>query len=82
MVYGSETWGLKGEDLKLMERAEMRMLRWMLGIWRLEKRSNDEVRAIAGVEPIEGVLMRRRLSWYGHVERRGKMMVCGARGIW
>ena len=59
----------------------MRMLRWILGISRLEKRSNDEVRAIAGMEPLKGVLVRRRLRLYGHVERMGKIMLCGARGI-
>ena len=43
-----------------------------MGISRLEKRSNDEVRAIAGMEPLKGVLVRRRLRWYGHVERMGE----------
>ena len=32
MLYGSETWSTKIEDIRKMQRSEMRMLRWMTGV--------------------------------------------------
>ena len=32
MLYGSETWSTKVEDISKMQRSEMRMLRWMTGV--------------------------------------------------
>ena len=32
MLYGSETWPTKVEDIRKMQRSEMRMLRWMTGV--------------------------------------------------
>ena len=36
----------------LLERTEMRMLRWMMGIKRIEKIGTDEIRSRAGVANI------------------------------
>ena len=71
MLYGSETWAMRVEDQRRMERAEMRMLRWMCGVSLAEGRTNEDVRRLVGVEPIEEVMRRGRLRWYGHVERMG-----------
>ena len=43
-------WG-KAEQ-NLVERTEMRMLRWMMTIKRIEKIRNEEIRARAGVANI------------------------------
>ena len=40
-MYGSEIWALGKAEQKLFERTEMRMLRWMMGIKRIEKIKND-----------------------------------------
>ena len=32
MLYGSETWPTKIEDISKMQRSEMRMLRWVTGV--------------------------------------------------
>ena len=39
-VHGSETWALRKPDQNLLERAEMKMLRGMMGIKRIEKMRN------------------------------------------
>ena len=32
MVYGSETWAMKAEDMQRLERTERMMIRWMCGV--------------------------------------------------
>jgi len=32
MLYGSETWPVRKENVVALQRAEMRMVRWMCGI--------------------------------------------------
>ena len=41
MVYGSETWPMKVEDVQRLERTERMMVRWMCGV-RLKKRISSE----------------------------------------
>ena len=48
----SETWTLINAEQDLPERTEMRMLRWMVGIRRIEKIIKEEIRASAGVTNI------------------------------
>ena len=40
MLYGSETWATKIEDIRKMQRSEMRMLRWMTGVSLSERKNN------------------------------------------
>ena len=56
--------------LQKLETTQMRMLRWMAGISRLEKRSNESIRLLFGVESIELYTRQQILRWLGHVERR------------
>ena len=49
VMYGSETWALRKAEQNLLERTEMRMLRWMMGIKRIENIRNEEIRGRAGV---------------------------------
>ena len=51
-MYGSETWALRKTEENSLERTDMRMLRWMMGIKRIEKIRNEEIRSRAGVANI------------------------------
>ena len=51
------------------ERAEMQMIRWMCGIFMKDRRTNEELRRLVGVEPITTGIRSGRLRWYGHVMR-------------
>ena len=70
MTYGSETWATKEEHCEKMERAEMRMIRWMCGVSLSENRPSAELKQWLGVTSICEVVRRNRLRWYGHVERK------------
>jgi len=69
MLYGSETWALRAEDMRRMERADMRMIRWMCGISLLERKTREQICELVEVEPLDVVMRRRRLRWFGHLER-------------
>ena len=58
------------QERNLLERTDMRMLRWMTGIKRIEKIRNEEVKARAGVSNISEKIREARLRWLGHVERK------------
>ncbi|KAJ8709025.1 hypothetical protein PYW07_008851 [Mythimna separata] len=75
IMYGSECWAVKKTDEKRLHVAEMRMLRWMCGVTRMDKVRNEYIRGSLKVAPVTEKLKGNRLSWYGHVKRRDEMHV-------
>ena len=71
MTYGSETRRLLVDVGLKFERAEMQMCRWMCGISLKDRRTNEELRRLFGVEPITTFIRSGRLRWYGHVMSKG-----------
>src|SRR6218665_282878 len=71
MMYGAEAWTLRRKKEKLLERIEMRMLRWILGISLKDMQRNENIRKKIGVACITDKIREARLRWYGHVERSG-----------
>ena len=72
MVYWSECWELRKQEEQRLHTTEMKMLRWSQGKTRKDRIKNETIRGIARVTPIKSVLAQKRLSWYGHVMRRGR----------
>ena len=70
LVYGSETWAMKVEDLHRLVRTERMMVRWMCGVTLKDRRHSDELLNRLGIECVSEVVSRGRLRWYGHVERK------------
>ena len=62
MLYGSETWPTKIEDIRKIQRSEMRMLRWMTGVSLSERKSNEYVRSMLAINDIGEVMRRNRLE--------------------
>ena len=60
----------KIEDIRKMQRSEMRMLRWMTGVSLSESKSNECVRSVLAIDDVAEVMQQNRLRWFGHVERR------------
>ncbi|XP_057314216.1 uncharacterized protein LOC130655471 [Hydractinia symbiolongicarpus] len=69
MLYGSETWAVKQEDLDRLERNDMRMVRWMCKASLRDRKSSDELRSRLSLCRIKDVIQIRRLNWLGHLER-------------
>ena len=51
-MYGSENDALRKAEQNVLQRTEVNMLRWLMGIKRLEKNRNEEIRATTGVANI------------------------------
>ena len=61
MVYGAETWTVKKAHEKKMEVAEMKMLRWVCGVTRLDKIGNEKIRGSTKVGEISKKVQERRM---------------------
>jgi len=70
MLHGSETWPVTKENVVAIQRAEMRMVRWMCGIKLKDRLPSKELRERVGIDDIALVLQQNRLRWYGHVLRK------------
>ena len=70
LMYGAETWALKNAHGKKVEVAEMRMLRWMCGVTKLDKIRNERIKGTTKVGEITTKKVQETtLKWYGHVMR-------------
>ncbi|WP_435316529.1 reverse transcriptase domain-containing protein, partial [Klebsiella pneumoniae] len=70
VTYGSELWGMKVSDRQKLNVFEMRCLRDMMGVTRMDRVRNDVIRQRTGVETQLATRVDRNvLRWFGHVER-------------
>ena len=70
VTYGSELWSMKTGERQKLNVFEMKCLRSMCGVTRLDRLRNEEVRERTGVrkelaERVDANVLR----WFGHVER-------------
>ena len=70
LVYGSETWPLKVEDMQRLERTERMMVRWMCGVSLKNRISSEELNRRLCIESVAVIVKRGRLGWFGHLERK------------
>ena len=52
MLHGSETWPVRKEKVVALQRAEMRMVRWMCGVKLKDRLPSKELRERLGVDDI------------------------------
>ena len=70
VTYGSECWGMKVSERKKLNVFEMRCLRSMAGVSRMDRVRNEVVRQRTGVEiELATRVDMNVLRWFGHVER-------------
>ena len=66
MVYGLETVVVTKKQVKEMEVAEMKMLRFAMGVTRKDKIRNEYIRGTVKVEQLGMKMREGRLRWYGY----------------
>jgi hypothetical protein len=72
VLYGSECWATKMRGEMRLHVTEMRMLKWMCGVTRMDKIRNEYIRESLKVAPVTEKMRNNRLAWFGHVMRRDK----------
>ena len=75
MVYGLETVAVTKKQVKEMEVAEIKMLRFAMGVTRKDNIRNEYIRGTVKVERLGMKMREGRLRWYRHVMRRDKEYV-------
>ena len=69
-LYGAEAWGMRSAERRKVNVLEMKCLRCLVGVSRMNRVRNEEVRTIAGiVRELASRADQRVLRWFGHVER-------------
>jgi len=61
MLHGSETWPVRKENVIALQRAEMRMVRWMCCVKLKDRLPGKELRERLGIDDIALVLQQSRL---------------------
>ena len=75
MVYGLETVAVTKKQVEEMEVADIKMLRFAMGVRRKDKILNEYIRSTVKVERLGMKMREGRLRWYGHVMRRDQEYV-------
>ncbi|MCJ8732712.1 hypothetical protein PDJAM_G00214370 [Pangasius djambal] len=70
MLYGLETVSLRKRQESELEVAELKMLRFSLGVTSLDRIRNEYIRGTAHVGHLGDKVREARLRWFGHVQRR------------
>ncbi|KAK3528289.1 hypothetical protein QTP86_030040 [Hemibagrus guttatus] len=73
MLYGLETVSLRKRQESELEVAELKMLRFSLGVTRLDRIRNEYIRGTAHVGRLGDKVREARLRWFGHVQRRDSL---------
>ena len=70
VMYGSESWGMKVTERQKLNVFEMKCLRSMTGVSRLDRVRNEVVRARTGVRrELAAKVDINVLRWFGHVKK-------------
>ena len=70
LIYGTETWAMKADDLRSLERTERMMVRWMCGVSLKDRKRSEDLCNLLGINCVADVVRCGRLRWFGHLERK------------
>ena len=72
-LYGTEVWGMRSVERRKVNVLEMKCLRSLVGVSRMDRVRNEDVRSRAGIErELASRADQGVLRWFGHVERIDK----------
>ena len=69
LKFGSEAWVLKKREEQRLEGAQMKFLRHLLGITKLDKEKNQCIRQKMGVQNIVKEIKQYQEKWLQHIQR-------------
>ena len=69
LIYGHESWILTERTRSRVQAAEMRFLRRIVGVSRMDHISNTRIREAIGVEQLLLQVEKSQLKWLGHLYR-------------
>ena len=69
LKFGSEAWVLKKREEQDLEAAQMKFLRHLLGITKLDKEKNQCIRQKTGAQNIVKEIKQYQTNWLQHVQR-------------
>ena len=70
LIYGTETWAMKADDLRSLEKTERMMVRWMCGVSLKDRKRSEDLCILLGINCVADVVRRGRLRWFGHLEHK------------
>ena len=77
-LYGAEAWGMRSAERWKVNVLPMKYLRSLVGVSRMDRVRNEEVRRRAGIEmELASTADQRVLRWFGHVERMDDYRIAG-----
>ncbi|CAF3565234.1 unnamed protein product [Rotaria sp. Silwood1] len=76
LLYGSELWSLTVAEEQRLKAFYMKCLRTIIGVSIGDRMRNEYVLQLTGQPPLENVLRRNRLRWFGHVNRMDNDQNC------
>ena len=70
VLYGAEAWSMRSAERRKVIVLEMKCLSRLVGVSRMDRVTNEEVRRRAGIESeLASRADQKVLRWFGHVER-------------
>jgi len=69
LKFGSEAWELKKREEQRLEAAQMKFLRHLLGITKLDKEKDQYIRQKTGTQNIVKEIKQYQKKWLQHVQR-------------
>ena len=69
LQFGSEAWVLKKREEQRLEAAQMKLLRHLLGITKIDKEKNHCIREKTGSQNIVKEIKQHQKKWLQHVQR-------------
>ena len=58
------------------------MIRWMCGVTLKDRCKSEELRKLLDIEDVADVVIKSRLGWFGHLERKEGETGYQLAGIW
>lgn len=69
LTYGSESWITSKSSSSRIQAIDMKFLRRIKGVTRLDRIPNTSIREELGVEGTDELVARNKLKWFGHINR-------------